>query len=233
MQIVTNESLVKRNARIGQIASIGGLGILVVGMIISFTRADLFIWSLLALLLGFTLSQVGIYFGNRWGRRPRPDEHLDAALKGLDQNYTLYHYTTPTAHLLVGPAGLWVLLPRQQRGTIIFEKGRWRQKGGGLIQAYMRFFAQEGIGRPDLEAQTEIESVHKFLSSQMDEDEVPDINVILVCTNDNATIVESEEATMPAIPVKKLKDFIRKTAKGKPISLVVSKTIQDAFATSS
>ena len=195
MQIVTNESLVKRNARIGQIASIGGLGILVVGMIISFTRADLFIWSLLALLLGFTLSQVGIYFGNRWGRRPRPDEHLDAALKGLDQNYTLYHYTTPTAHLLVGPAGLWVLLPRQQRGTIIFEKGRWRQKGGGLIQAYMRFFAQEGIGRPDLEAQTEIESVHKFLSSQMDEDEVPDINVILVCTNDNATIVESEEAT--------------------------------------
>jgi hypothetical protein len=232
MQIVTNEPLIKRNARIGQIASIGGLGILVVGMIISFTRADLFIWSLLALLLGFTLSQVGIYFGNRWGRRPRPDEHLDAALKGLDQNYTLYHFTTPTAHLLVGPAGLWVLLPRQQRGTIAFEKGRWRQKGGGLIQAYMRFFAQEGIGRPDLEAQTEIESVHKFLSKQMDEEEIPEINVILVCTNDNATIVESDDADMPAVPAKKLKDFIRKTAKGKPISLVMTKTIQDAFATS-
>ena len=86
MQIVTNESLIKRNARIGQVTSIAGLGVLVAGMIISFTRPELFVWSLVALLAGFTLSQIGISFGNRWGRRPRPDEVLDASLQGLDDH---------------------------------------------------------------------------------------------------------------------------------------------------
>lgn len=231
MQIITNEPLIKRNARIGQGLSIAGLGVLVTGMIISFTRTDLFMWSLLALLLGFTLSQIGIYFGNRWGRRPRPDEHLNAALKGLDQNYTLYHYSTPTAHLLVGPAGIWVLMPRHQRGNMVFEKGRWRQKGGGILQVYLRFFAQEGIGRPELEAPGEIEAMQKFLAKQLpEEEELPEIQSVLVFTNDAASILESEDAAKPpAVPAKKLKDFIRKTAKGKSLTVVKAKTIQDAL----
>ena len=61
--------------------------------------------SFVALLLGFLLSQVGIFFGNRWGRRPGPDELLSAALKGLEDKYTLYHYSTPVYHLLVGSFG--------------------------------------------------------------------------------------------------------------------------------
>ena len=231
MQIITNEPLIKRNARIGQALSIAGLGVLVLGMIISFTRTDLFMWSLLALLLGFTLSQIGIYFGNRWGRRPRPDEHLNAALKGLDQNYTLYHYSSPTAHLLIGPAGIWVLMPRHQRGNMAFEKGRWRQKGGGIMQVYLRFFAQEGIGRPELEAPAEIDAVHKFISKQLPEEEdLPEIQAVLVFTNDAANILEPEDpASPPAIAAKKLKDFIRKSAKSKPLTLVKAKTIQDTL----
>lgn len=228
MQIITNERLIKRNARIGQVTSIAGLGVLVGGMIISFTRPELFVWSLLALLIGFTLSQIGIYFGNRWGRRPRPDEVLDASLKGLDSNYTLYHYSTPTAHLLVGPAGVWVLMPKSQRGNFVFEKGRWRQKGGGILQAYMRIFAQEGLGRPDLEAPAEIQSIKKWLDEQLPDEDVP-VEALLVFTHDNAEIEESEEADQPVTHAKKLKDFIRKEAKNKPISLPMVKTVQDAF----
>ncbi|MFN2194619.1 MAG: hypothetical protein ACK2UW_00675 [Anaerolineales bacterium] len=228
MQIISNERLIKRNARVGQIASIVGLGVLVVGMIISFTRPDLFIWSLLALLVGFALSQIGIYFGNRWGRRPRPDEVLDAALKGLDGNFRLYHYSTPAAHLLTGPAGVWVLLTRMQRGKFVFEKGRWRQKGGGFLQAYMRIFAQEGVGRPDLEAPSEVEAVKKFLNEKLPDEELP-VNAILVFTNDSAEFEENDEAFPPAVTAKKLKDFIRKEAKNKPISIPMSKTLQDAL----
>src|SRR4030065_985294 len=106
MEIIINERLVRRNARIGQVSSIVGLLVLAGGMYISFARQEYFGLSLAALLLGFTLSQVGIYFGNRWGRRPRPDEVLSQALKGLDGRYALYHYTTPTPNLLVGPAGI-------------------------------------------------------------------------------------------------------------------------------
>jgi hypothetical protein len=228
MQIITNEQLIKRNARIGQVTSIAGLGVLVGGMIISFTRPELFAWSLVALLVGFALSQIGIYFGNRWGRRPRPDEVLDVSLKGLDNNYTLYHYSTPTTHLLVGPAGVWVLLPKSQRGRFVYEKGRWRQKGGGILQAYLRIFAQEGLGRPDLEAPVEIASVNKWLKDQLPEEEIP-VEALVVFTNDNAEIEESEESELAVVHAKKLKDFIRKEAKSKPISLPMVKTVQDAL----
>lgn len=230
MQIVTNESLIKRNARIGQVTSIAGLGVLVAGMIISFTRPELFVWSLVALLAGFTLSQIGIYFGNRWGRRPRPDEVLDASLKGLDDHYALYHYSTPTSHLLVGPAGVWVLLPKSQRGRFVYEKGRWRQKGGGLLQAYLRIFAQEGLGRPDLEAPAEIQAVNKWLNEQLPEEEIP-VEALIVFTNENAEIEENEEADQEVVQAKKLKDFIRKEAKSKPISVPMAKTIRDAIET--
>jgi O-antigen ligase len=67
MDITTNERLIKRNARIGQITSIVGLVVLAGGMFISFTKPELFTFSLIALLVGFGLSQIGIYFGNRWG----------------------------------------------------------------------------------------------------------------------------------------------------------------------
>ena len=226
MEIFTNESLIKRNARIGQIGSLAGLVVLAGGMFISFTRADLFVFSLGALLFGFILSQIGIYFGNRWSRRPRPDEHLNNSLKGLDGRYTLYHYTTSVPHLLVGPAGVWVLLPRNMRGRITYDKGRWKQRGGTL---YLKIFAQEGLGRPDLEIGGALDSAKKFLDEILPEDsEVPDIQAALIFTND-ATEVDADNALVPSLHAKKLKDFIRKTAKNKPISMDKVQEIQEAI----
>ena len=107
-------------------------------MYISFTRPELFVWAVGALLLGFTLTQVGMYFGNRWGRSPRPDEKLDSGLKGLHKDFSIYHWATPVAHLLVGPAGVWVLIPYHQRGQVSYRKNRWKMSGGGFLQNYMR-----------------------------------------------------------------------------------------------
>jgi hypothetical protein len=224
MEIISNDRLIKRNARIGQVTSITGLVVLAGGMFISFTRPEMFSVSLIALLVGFGLSQIGIYFGNRWGRRPRPDEELSEALKGLDGRYSLYHYTTPTSHLLVGPAGIWVLMPRQQGGTITYDenKKRWRQKGGNL---YLKIFAQENLGRPDLEIGSEIHAVASFLEKRMDEVEIPEVQVALVMTNEKCE-VDADNAPAPTLEKKKLKDFIRKTAKGKPISLDLVKEVQ-------
>jgi hypothetical protein len=224
MEIITNERLVRRNARVGQITSLVGLLVLAGGMYISFTQPQLFGLSLAALLVGFALSQIGIYFGNRWSRRPRPDETLSQALKGLDDRYHLYHYETPASHLLVGPAGVWVFLPRHQKGTITYdeEKGRWRQRGGNL---YLKIFAQEGLGRPDLEIGGEMSAAHNYLSRLLPDDEVPEVHAALVFTNES-TNVEADSAPSPTLPVKKLKDFIRKEAKNKPISMAVVKEIQ-------
>jgi hypothetical protein len=217
MKIIKNEKLIKRNSKIGQYTSLGALAVLGVGMYISFTQPELFVWAVGALLLGFTLTQVGMYFGNRWGRSPRPDEKLDSGLKGLHKEFNIYHWTTPVSHLLVGPSGIWVLIPYHQRGQVTYKKNRWRMSGGGFLQNYMRLFGQEGIGRPDLEAESEINSIHKMLVKKMDENEIPEINAVLVFTTEGVEI-EAEDAPMPALQLKKLKDFIRNKAKEKPIT---------------
>lgn len=216
MKIIKNENLIKRNATIGNWTSLAALVILGLGMYISFRRTDLFIYSLLALLVGFTLTQLGMYMGNRFGRSPRPDEKLDAGLKGLQNDFVMYHYTTPASHLLVGPAGVWIVMPYHQRGQVMFKKNRWRMSGGGFLQNYMRIFGQEGLGRPDIEINSEVKSLKKHLAKKMDESEIPEINALMVFTNDNVEI-EGEDSPVPALKLKQLKEFIRQKAKEKKL----------------
>jgi len=227
MRIVTNEGLIKRNARIGQIASLAGLVILIGGVFLSFQNQEQLGLSLGALLLGFTLSQVGIYFGNRYARPPRTDTVLDQALKGMDKRHTIYHYSSPVSHLLIGPSGIWALFPRHQRGTITYEKGRWRQKGG-LLLTYFKVFAQEGIGRPDLEIGAELDALTDFLKKESPDVEFPPPQTALIFTNPQANIVEVDNAPVATLPVKSLKDYIRKQAKNKEARLAPEqwKTLQ-------
>jgi len=225
MKIIKNEKLINRNAKIGQYTSLGALAVLGVGMYISFTRPELFIWAVAALLVGFTFTQIGMYYGNRWGRSPRPDEKLDAGLKGLPGDFVMYHWKTPVAHLLVGPAGIWALIPYHQRGKVTYRNNRWRMGGGGFLQGYMRIFGQEGIGRPDLEAESEISSIRKALAKEMEIDEIPEIQAMLVFTAEGVEI-EAEETPIPAQPLKKLKDFMRNKAKERPITTEVLEKVK-------
>lgn len=229
MNVIIDEKLIKRNARIGQVLTIISLATLGAGMFITFQKPELLGISIAALLIGFLLSQIGIYYTNRWGRSPRPDEQISLALKGLDKRYTLYHYQTPASHVLVGPAGIWVLLPKHQRGTITYRKNRWRQSGGGFLQNYLKIFAQEGIGRPDLEIESETQGLQKILKKALTEEtEIPDIHAVLVFSNPEVTI-QAEDAPTPALPAKKLKDFMRTKAKQKTISADVVLQIQNAI----
>jgi hypothetical protein len=229
VNVVIDEKLIKRNAKIGQIVTIVSLVTLGAGMFITFQRPDLFAVSIGALLLGFLLSQVGIYFTNRWGRSPRPDEQITLALKGLDKRYSLFHYQTPASHVLVGPAGIWVLIPKHQRGTITYSKNRWRQKGGGFIQSYLKIFAQEGIGRPDVEIESDVDGLSKFLRKKLPEGiDHPPIKAALIFSNPE-TDIQADEAPVPTLPAKKLKDLIRKTAKENSISADTFTMIQDAI----
>jgi hypothetical protein len=216
MKIYTNERLINRNRRIGQITTVLSLAVLGLGLFLSFQGStQLITFSFLALILGFILSQIGIFMGNRFGRRPRLDEVLDGALKGLDDKYSLLHYVAPVSHLLLGPAGIWVLLPYPQGGTISFQNNRWRQKGGNI---YLKIFAQEGLGRPDLEVNSNTTDLQSFLEKSVPEEAFPPIQAVLVFTNDKATI-NIEDTPTPTLPIKKLKDFIRKAAKDTPASM--------------
>ena len=231
MNINRNDRLIKRNARIGQVTMFVALAVLAGGMFISFQYEEYANWSFLALLVGFILSQVGIYYSNRYSRKPRPDELIDTALKGLDKKYALYHYITPATHLLVGPSGVWVLLPYYQRGTITYAKGRWRQQGGGLMYQYLKLFAQESLGRPDMDLSSQMNGLKDLLQKRLPEESLPDVQAALVFTNPKAEIAIPEDEMPPAetVLLKDLKELIRKSGKSKTLSLDKVKTIQDAL----
>ena len=79
-----------------------------------------------------------------------------------------------------------------------------------------------------MEVGSEINAIASYLEKHLDEETIPDVQAALVMTNEKCE-VDADNAPAPTLEVKKLKDFIRKTAKGKPISLDVVKEIQNAF----
>ena len=174
------------------------------------------------------MTQVGMYMGGRWGKSPRPDEKLDAGLKGLHSDFNMYHYSSPVSHLLVGPSGVWVLLPYHQRGSISFEKNRWKLKGGGFLQGYMRIFGQEGLGRPELDAENEVQTLNKFFAKKLEESDIPEIKPILVFTTDEVEL-DAGESPIPALKLKQLKEFMRQGGKNRALSTDQIKTLTEAL----
>ena len=228
MKIVKKEKMIQRNAQIGRVVTIVSLVILGVGMYITFKQPEQFYLSIIALLVGFLLSQVGIFYTNRWGRKPRPDELLEQVLKGLDDRYSLYHYHTPASHVLIGPAGIWTLHPKTQKGTITYQRNRWRQRGGGILQGYLKLFAQEGIGRPDLEIESDANGLGKQLMKNLPDFDLPPIHAALVFFHPDIEL-QADDAPAPTLFAKKLKAFIRKEAKENTLSADIADKIRSVL----
>ncbi len=227
MKIVKNEKMIKRKANIGKYSGIASLIILAGGMYLSFRYKTQVWYSLIALILGFVLSQISIFYTNQFGSPSRPDQALDDALKGLDDRYALYHYTTPVKHLLVGPAGVWILLPYHQKGEVTYneKKEKWNRKGGNI---YMKFFAQDSIGRPSLEIPAVKGKLQNYLQ-KIPELEIPPLHAALIFTNDDMD-VEAENAPSPTLHALQLKKFIRKEEKGeRSLSMTDVRKLQDVL----
>jgi hypothetical protein len=228
MKIIKNEKLIVRNGKIGQWISLGALGVLGLGMYISFAKPEFFTYSIICLVVGFIMTQVGMYMGSRWGRSPRPDEQFDSGLKGLHSEFNMYHYSSPVSHLLIGPSGVWVLLPYHQRGKVFFEKNRWKMKGGGFLQGYMRIFGQENLGRPELDAENEVLTLKKYFAKKLDESDIPEIKPILVFTTDEVEL-DAGDSPIAAMKLKQLKEFMRQGGKNRALSIEQIKKLTDVL----
>ena len=228
MKIIKNEKLIERTGKIGQWTSLAALGVLGLGMYISFAKPQFFTYSIICLVIGFIMTQIGMYMGSRWGRSPRPDEQLDTGLKGLQNEFNMYHYSSPVSHLLVGPSGVWVLLPYHQRGTISFEKNRWKMKGGGFLQGYMRIFGQDNLGRPELDAENEVQTLQKFLAKKLNGSDIPEIKPILIFTADDVEL-DAGDSPITAMKLKQLKEFMRQGGKNRALTGEQIKTLTDVL----
>ena len=95
--------------------------------------------------------------------------------------------------------------------------------------AYMKLFAQEGLGRPDIEIASETDALNSFFKKKHPELDPPMINAALVFFHPDVDLQVEEDAPAPTLLGGKLKDFMRKMAKEKPISLDSVKAIQEAL----
>jgi hypothetical protein len=118
---------------------------------------------------------------------------------------------TVVPHLLVGPAGIWILAPYLQKGTISYDpaKKRWQQRGGNFL---LKIFAQEGLGRPDQDTYSLFQDLQKFISKEVEIPNLPSPQVAMVFLDEKA-VVQASDSPIPAMHIEKLKDFLRRQAK--------------------
>ena len=213
MKLSNNIRLIQRNKKISQIVLYSSLALLLIGLIWSIKGVDITQYTIAYLILipAYILVQISIYMANKWGRSPRPDEVIELSLKGLNDQYTLYNYNAGVPHLLVGPAGIWIIKPYHQFGTITYntDKNRYEQKGGANFIA--KFFGQESLSNIEKESKISLHNFENYKNSNhLTIDIEPKIVNIFISEKADVNAKNAPEITIPST---KLKEIIRSHAK--------------------
>jgi hypothetical protein len=206
MQVYRNDQLIQRRAKLGRYANLGGMGILLLGLILNLSmQTEGLLLSMLALIVGFALYQVGMYYTLRFGRPDRPDQILQKSLKGFDNRYLLFQYTGPAGNVLVTPNACFAFTIKMQGNGIQYRNGKWKHNLGW--QKWFLWLAGDSLGNPTKEAVAEAEVLRRFIAKKLPGLEVPIQPVILF---GNATAeVDAGDSAVPALHFKKVKDWLR------------------------
>ncbi len=205
MRKISNPGLIRRNRQIGNFGQLGGMGVLIAGLAVSYfleTRLDLMYLSMIA---GFILVSVGSTFTNRWGRTPPPDQAVDDLLKGLDDRHTIVHFRLGADHALFTPNGIVAILAKYERGLISFDGKKWRQTG---VSGFLKFFGTEALGNPAVDGKFEAETLARKLRKILKTDEMPTVQAVVAFINDK-TRIEAETSPVPVLHASKVKEYIR------------------------
>jgi hypothetical protein len=207
MRNIVNEQAVTRGTRLGKIGVLVGLAFLTAGLVVSlvFKESPLLWVSAGCLLLGLVASTIGTANMNRWMRQPRADQAMAQGLKGYDDRYRLYNYTLPAPHVLLSPAGLYVLTAMGQDGVVQCEGDRIRRNfSAGRV---LRFMADEGIGKPFTEGDAQVQALQKLLAEHGVEG--GEIQNLLVFYHPRVQLTVNEPSR-PVVTPKDLKRSLRK-----------------------
>lgn len=209
MKLIRNDAYIKKNKTIGNIITFSSLGVLGLGLYFAFQKdMTMVMYSYICLIVGFLLTQFGMFYTNRFGRSPRYDEVLTEAFDKLRHEYTFYVHSTPVPMALLGPCGLWLPMPITATGEVSYEKGKWKQKGGGFLS---RFMGQEGIGKPDREVAYATRDIEQLLSSKgIALEDQPEIKPVMIVMFKKTTVGDLTDAPYPVIPLEELKRYIRR-----------------------
>src|SRR6266542_1309460 len=193
MRIVVDEKKVKRQTLIGRITLFGSLAILVGGLLLTLFGQQLGIFDLnnlglfyliysVILVLGFGVSRIGMYYGNRYLAAGRPEMVLRENLKGLDRKYALMIFKLPVDYVLVEPGGVTVLIVKAQQGRIEYKGGKWKSRQGVLSYWLGR---DEPLGNPTDDATTALGKINAIFTEKIPNLRIP-LRAVIVFSNPKA-----------------------------------------------
>ncbi len=204
MKICVDRQKLNARAQAANIASVGGLVLLLVSV-----AAPLFlpkssgIWTLL-MIVGAVGAMVGIYLANRWVRRPRPEDSLNKALKSLDDHYRLYHYPSslPCEHILLTPTGLLAMEVVNLSGYFSSRNGRWKE--AMTIGRALRYFVEERVHDPVALSAALVQELDNRMETEFGGAIRAPVKALTVFTHP-ATELEIEGGPIPACKIEKLR----------------------------
>jgi hypothetical protein len=229
MQVVANQQLVKNRVRLGLGLHIAALVVFALGLVLSTqldATRDLPWQSWAAILAGLVLYTLGQTQLRRWGPRNRQEEPLGQAIRGLDDRYKLYAFLSSSLpdYILVSPAGIHVLIVRQEAGQVSCVRDQWKKgSGSGSAGRILGLFGPS-LGNPSADAERQLKKLRAVLS-EYGVDAAPTSSLI-VFTNPKVQLrVEGCSSTITRI--KELKDVLRRLAgKGQNVALSSSRIRQ-------
>jgi hypothetical protein len=214
MQVIIDREKMRRRATASHVASLTGMGMMLVGVALPYLWSGGFRLTPFLLVIGFAVATTGIHFANRWVRKPRPEEVLDQALKGLDDRHRLYHYLPGApAHLLLAPSGLVLLETRSGEGLYRFDGARWRQRI--TLGKALRFFVEEPLGDPIAEARLAAERLQAGLAAKFEGGDQIRVSPVVVFTHP-AAILQVKGAPIPVCQPKQLRGQLPKSRQPLP-----------------
>jgi hypothetical protein len=217
MKIMIDQAQVQRKRRLSNVASIGGLFLLLASVVLPLLKPEFATYSTILMVLGLAVAMIGIYFANRWVKKPRPEDRLDDALKSLSDFHCLYHYPKlPCDHVLLTPWGVLVLETINLEGEFHYREGRWKEKMG--LGRALRYIVEEHLGNPIKSALAS----EAYLKSRLNENiptgrEIP-VHSVVVFVHPSA-VLDVENPETPVCKVDKLRRYVNIKAGKLPVDV--------------
>src|SRR5512140_2028808 len=207
MKIYIDRQKLNLRAQAAHFASVGGLVLLLISVAVPLILPK---WSgvtSVIMVIGAAGAMVGIYLANRWVRRPRPEESLDKALKGFDDNYRIYHYTSslPCDHILLTPSGVVALEAVNLTGYFSYRNGRWKE--AMTMGRALRYLVEERVSDPVTLSQSLVKELNQRFEKELGDQVVVPIKALTVFTHP-AVELEIEGGPIPVCKIDKLRKQI-------------------------
>jgi hypothetical protein len=230
MQVITNTQIIENRSTWAKRLSPAAMLVLLGGFALnmySFDKPEYTRYVFGLLLLGFFLAIASSHLVNRWVKEPRSDQVLSTTLKKFGKEFVLFNYTIKPPHILITPTRVYAIIAKRQTGDITVKGAKFSRKFSWA--RFFKFFAEEGMGLPDAEADNSKAKLVKLLKKNgLTDEELPEIDALIVFTNKevNLTIIEP---TIPVLRSNELKSYLREHDKQHNISAQLRSRLIEVF----